>query len=424
MASTSSSDQHQPYFFLSYARTPPSDPNDREPDRMVIRLYRSLAQEILQHTDLPAGAQVGFMDRDMPAGAEWERHLAAQLAKCRVFVPLYSRRYFRSDACGKEWAAFELRRRAHLNASYVLPEVIVPAFWVPVPTYELPGIARPIQFNELDMGPHYDERGLYGLMNINRLRDHYRSAVTTLARRIITIAEEVNLPPAEPCDFGAMKSAFDRDESRRFQITVIAPTVRTSPPGRDRQYYGASAAEWNPYHPDRSQPIAQVAARIVRDRGFEPEIGSFLDHRTELLSEAPPMCPGIVLVDPYATLMPDCQAALTQLNESGHPWVGLVVPWHSADEQLSHSGDLLRDHLQALLPLKIQQIRLMSREAISGALDLDQIDLALRQVITTVTRPYLRNAQVFPPQVPPARPRRRLYGDDPSGDPLPEENDE
>ena len=87
----------RPYFFLSYARTPKRDPADRtDPDRWVHKLYKDLCDEILQMTDAQPG-EAGFMDRENKLGAEWSPELMTALKSCRVFVPLYSRRYFESD---------------------------------------------------------------------------------------------------------------------------------------------------------------------------------------------------------------------------------------------------------------------------------------------------------------------------------------
>ena len=96
----------RPYFFLSYARTPKRDPADRDdPDRWVYKLYKDLCAEILQMTDARP-EEAGFMDRENQIGALWSPELTSALARCRVFVPLYSRRYFESDNCGREWFAF------------------------------------------------------------------------------------------------------------------------------------------------------------------------------------------------------------------------------------------------------------------------------------------------------------------------------
>ena len=105
----------RPYFFLSYARTPKRDPSDRDdPDRWVYRLYKDLCSAILQMTDARP-EEAGFMDRENKIGSQWSPELTTALARCRVFVPLYSRRYFESDNCGREWFAFarrEITRKA------------------------------------------------------------------------------------------------------------------------------------------------------------------------------------------------------------------------------------------------------------------------------------------------------------------------
>jgi hypothetical protein len=97
------------YFFLSYARTPKADHGGRDdPDRWVYKLYRDLSSAILQMTSARP-EEAGFMDRENRLGVAWSPELSHALATCRVFVPLYSQRYFESENCGKEWSAFSGR---------------------------------------------------------------------------------------------------------------------------------------------------------------------------------------------------------------------------------------------------------------------------------------------------------------------------
>ncbi|MBC3842855.1 hypothetical protein GXW82_29795 [Streptacidiphilus sp. 4-A2] len=56
------------------------------------------------------------MDRGMHLGEGWVGRLSDALASCRVFVPLYSPRYFRSEPCGQEWRGFASRQGALLAA--------------------------------------------------------------------------------------------------------------------------------------------------------------------------------------------------------------------------------------------------------------------------------------------------------------------
>ena len=89
-----------PFFFLSYAHSPKGEPGGQDPDLWIAQLYDALCDHIGQLTDLPPGSKPGFMDRELQQGQEWPWRLSNALATCRVFVPLYSKRYFKSEHCG------------------------------------------------------------------------------------------------------------------------------------------------------------------------------------------------------------------------------------------------------------------------------------------------------------------------------------
>src|ERR1035437_3217234 len=161
-------DIKQPYFFLSYARTPRLDPSDTsDPDGWVHKLYRDLCDNILGMTSAQSGS-AGFMDRNNRAGSIWTRELSQALATCRVFVPLYSRRYFNSDNCGKEWFAFTLRKADQMARGLKPVDAIVPALWAPVREEDLPDVARDIQYIHSDFGSRYGTEGFFGLIKLKR----------------------------------------------------------------------------------------------------------------------------------------------------------------------------------------------------------------------------------------------------------------
>ena len=45
----------------------------------------------------------------------------------------------------------------------------------------------------------------------------------------------------------------------QLQIAVLAHDTSTLPPGRTRDYYGATPHTWSPYRPDYPQPVADYA---------------------------------------------------------------------------------------------------------------------------------------------------------------------
>ena len=151
----SASPDNAPYFFLSYAHTPRQEGSPGDPDIWVANLFQDLSAHIMQLTNLPPGATPGFMDRELRPGSDWPTRLAQALATCRVFVPLYSRRYFGSEHCGKEWFAFSRRVLNHV-ARAGPAEAIIPALWVPVAPALLPEAAKSIQFDPGQLGERYE----------------------------------------------------------------------------------------------------------------------------------------------------------------------------------------------------------------------------------------------------------------------------
>lgn len=230
----------------------------------VERLFQDLCGHVMALTDLPAGAPAGFIDREIRSGEGWSERLGEALATCRVFVPLFSPRYFASEMCGKEWYAFAQRAIHHRARSNQSAEAIVPALWVPVPPTQLPGPAERLQFNHRDFGDRYVSDGLYGLIKLKLFEEEYERAVYELAKRIVTVADTIRLGTGRPVDYRLAPSAFGPPDSgvggpRPMQVTIAAPTRHDLPEGRNAEYYGDSPQDWNPYHPAAARPLAYVA---------------------------------------------------------------------------------------------------------------------------------------------------------------------
>ena len=212
-----------PVFFLSYAHTPQRDPADSaDPDVWVAKLFSDLCEHIAQLTDVRP-SEAGFMERSLKSGIEWPSQLKQALATCRVFVPLYSRRYFASEHCGREWFAFT-RRELNKVTREGQVEAVIPALWVPVRQEALPEAARAIQFDHREFGDdRYAEHGFFGIMKVSRFREDYELAVYELARRIIEVAERAPVEPGLEVDPGELPSAFGPPlptESDRLQVLV------------------------------------------------------------------------------------------------------------------------------------------------------------------------------------------------------------
>jgi FxsC-like protein len=408
-------DNAAPYFFLSYAHTPRYDLVDpTDPDAWVVDLYSDLCKHIMHLTDLPLGAKPGFMDRELRPGNDWPEALSRALATCRVFVPLYSRRYFESEQCGKEWFAFSRRVLNQAAKGTLRPRAIVPAIWVPVEPHTLPEAAKSIHFDHRELGDRYITHGFYGIIKLARYRDAYEEAVYELARRIVNVARDAQVAPGQPDDYESLDSAFGSahprsSTSRRLRVTIAAPTADNLPEGRDPDHYGRSPRDWNPYKPDSARPLADHACDLVRNLDYRPVVGDLDGRGDALASDSPPTDPEVLLVDPWAVMQTESSKTLHRLDQLDKPWIQVVVPWNRSDAQTAAAEVQLRTSLGESLSRKLAEVRATSSMAMRGVPCLEDFSLVLPLVVRTAVRQYLRRADAYPPAGPVVK-KPRLRG--------------
>jgi len=413
---------NQPYFYLSYAHTPSWGPGGGDPDLWVHKLFADLCDHIMALTDLPAGAAAGFMDREMRAGDGWPRKLSENLASCRVFVPLFSPRYFTSDNCGREWYAFNERVVQARAEGLASVQAIVPALWTHVDYAQMPDSVRHIHVDHGTFGDRYATNGIYGLIKLNRLRDEYEEAVLGLAQRIVRVAHESPLPSGRPRDYESTPSAFKpRGEGpRRIHLTVAAPTSDSIPPHRDIRPYGEDARDWNPYASESVRPLPALAEELIRSLDYRITVSSFDDadigedlgvHHDD---QPEPIWPGILLVDPWALTDGERRRRLREFDANSRPWVSAIIPWNRADLQSQgEEGRELVTALEDTLPTILDRGRRADcRVAVNGVPTLKAFTDVLPAVVAHATRQYLRYATFVPPAGP-HLPRPRLVGPTP-----------
>ena len=351
----------------------------------------------MELTDIPGGRQPGFMDRELRPGHDWPRRITEALATCRVFIPLYSPRYFSSESCGKEWYAFHRRQVEHEANGGRHPEAIIPVLWVPVPDDRLPRVARSLQFDHHRLGEVYARSGFSQLIRINQYADDYRLALHILADYMVRVAG--GNPPAttDPLDFNSLDCAFGSEERKRSNNRCLRITVVTDefyrlpaiPVSRVVEYYKPNApTQWNPYRPDSKIALAEYTANLVRGMGLVPEVQWFDDARP-----AAPVAdiePEIMLVDPWPTLDDDRSERLQSYLALPRPWIQVMVPWSTADTQTVLNERLLRDTVAKAL--------LLTGPPTGPSLpSLETFGNALPKTINTVLRNYLRQAEPRPP---------------------------
>ncbi|MEE1764481.1 TIR-like protein FxsC [Streptomyces sp. SP18BB07] len=205
------SDSSDPYvFFMSYARLPMTGTRTRkDPSDVALEQFHAhLCSDIMQLTDHDGEESPGFLDQSIDLGEDWQGRLKHALATCRVFVPIYTSRYFKREWCGKEWDAFARRQEEQLRTRPYTGNAIIPVLWVGQQHLTLPPVAAKVQYAHPALGKDYLQSGLYGLKQAGR-HAKYRSSVWALAQMIVKVAQQTSL---EPCDvelFKDLRNVFE-----------------------------------------------------------------------------------------------------------------------------------------------------------------------------------------------------------------------
>jgi FxsC-like protein len=426
----SSSRDDRPYFFLSYARTSRRDPLEREdPDRWVYKLYKDLCAAILQMTDVPpAGA--GFMEQKNLVGSEWSPEMTQALATCKVFVPLYSRRYFESDSCGKEWFTFARREVNQRARGRQVTSAIVPALWTRVDIDKIPEVAQSLQYTHEELGQRYCAEGFYGIIKLHNYYTAYHRAVHRLAERIIAIGDECAAYGDDGVvhemahdNFESLQSAFGPSSARRttngqLQITVLAHDTSTLPPGRAGVYYGDSPNTWSPYRPEYPQPVADYALELAKKcLGCKPHVTAIEDDPPGWPGDGQIVPPSLCLVDAWVATSETHHERLKRLNQVEEPWVTVLLPWNSHDLELRAAEHDLREKLRQQLGRKLDSVPRRCQMAATGISTLQDFGQILPEMTIIMLKRFRKDAPAHPPVGPViTRPRLRAADTESSGD--------
>ncbi len=190
---------NSPWFFLSYA-TLDEGVLDKAVEEFCADLIKELRQKLGLHKSEVSDEEIGFCAPTMPRGSNWPKELAENLASSRVLVCLYSERYFKSDACGKEFKIFtgRLEDFVRIHPKLLPPPVVVPVLWVVPKTFpnSLPRAAQAIHYKGFDSA--LNAGGVYYLKTLPRYAGEYKDYLNSLADTVRE-AGEIK-PPLTTCE--------------------------------------------------------------------------------------------------------------------------------------------------------------------------------------------------------------------------------
>ena len=420
MAARAQDQQGFPILFFSYAHTSWDDAADQQDaDLWAHKFYDDLCAEIERLVDTPQGQDSPFIDRGFLEASP--QTVAEKLSRCAVFIPLYSRDYFRQPDCGREWSIIRRRQNLHLVAAKSRPNIIVPVLWGPVRPQDMPVWPREIDYAYEELGHAYTT---YGLQELLRVKDHqadYRRSVRFLARRIVDVAGAPDQlrPLREIPDLESLPDEFAElgglgGEAGKVRITVLALDTRSRlPPNRSSIYYGSTGLDWIPYLDpanglQREMPVVRRASDVARQHSHVTEVTELTSRSEELRTAGIPTAPTIMLVDPWTTQDRSRWILLDRLDKIAKhkPWIRIIIPWNTRDPETLASANLLHSGIDAKLGYTKSQGRIPSRRGEPGPADGASFVLAVSEALRIAFSEFLRQSPKYLPAGPyPGKPR-------------------
>jgi FxsC-like protein len=346
------------YFFFSYARA--------NLDDYLKKFYDDLSAAIREKTGiLDKEERVGFFDKTIELGADWNTAIAEALQECPVMVSAYSPAYFNSQYCGKEWEFFRRRRALHPAA----PPVIKPVIWIPLQRgKEPPEAVGSMQYYMDDKAAPHNADGLKIMRKqYNNYEAPYDSFISRLANEILD-AYDIGLPKLDPLPaLGGLDSAFHPSSKETgpppeviTQPGPATPARRRSGPkfarfvfiagdpnefpqgGRRRDFYlDSGGVEWKPYYPD-TKPLMIVASEVAGNMNIISEELPFGTNLADLVREVEQARSLVIIfVDGWTAELPNYKAALNHFDENIYLNCSVFVPWNRDDPQTAGRCDQL-----------------------------------------------------------------------------------
>lgn len=372
------------YFFLSYAHSPPlAGMPATQPDGWVRSFAKNLTDAVARHASSEARLDPGFVDMEIPVGADWKAEIVAGLGTAEVFVPLLSPAYLTRSWPWREWTCFE--RRLEMADVGGPRQRFVPVLWVPLPSGERPADVDAAMAIAPDDPTPYAENGLLALRRLQLYRRAYDQVVDNLARRIVDVAESHPIGPSQVPEIDQVGSPEPSSrEAAVFTVVVAAPVFSAAPAGANTSAYGKTPSEWRPFPAQEAVPLAEYARTVAEQLDFLVHVVDMSAVEPDALQRGP----GIVLIDPWY-LLRDSDRVLEAFIENAPSWILpiLVSPPGTTAPRLA-------DDVTRMLSRARPSASRQTKNAMQGFASLDEFGRDLPFLVTEASGDYLRNGPI------------------------------
>jgi FxsC-like protein len=385
----------------------------------VNQFFDELAREVRRIAALPHRVkenEIGFFDkRGIESGDKFDDRLAKALQSSRVLVCLYSRAYFRSDYCGKEFSFFQARIEQYMAASATKnerPRVILPVLWDREERVAkwLPSSIHEIQYKHADYGDIYAKEGLLNLMRQQRYKADYAEFIDQFAGKLVAVTEEWKLPQLDPSP--KMKTV-----TSAWSVKTAAPNSEACEPthhGTDVAHfvfvagrksdlvkikqkvdcYGSEGGrDWLPFYPHEPKTVGWISQTLALAADVEyvplPISESLLQNLRH--AEATNTIV-IVVVDPWSIHLETYRKKLDAYDqENFNVNSAILVLWNQADSETKDNDEKLR----CLVEQSFFRTSISNTNFRNSIGSIEEFRLAITSAIFDVRNRINRKAKLF-----------------------------
>jgi FxsC-like protein len=421
------------WFFMSYAGRDAilGDAQTCVVDSYLKIFFNDLALELASKAGIEGEIKVpeiGFIaERSIKNGDLWPSALVDALQTSRALICIYSRSYFSSEYCGKEFQVFLDRLNEYMKTAppgTSRPRLILPVLWEhpdTLPKQRPPAISE-IQYKHDDFGKAYAENGLNFLMRQRQHKPDYSNFVFKFAKQLFEEAEQKRLPPLRtPPSLTEVKAAFplpvEQDPPLQPRAGNIGPIPRRTEnvgpnvaqflfvAGRDKEYldirkgvecYGQEGGrEWKPFYPEIDEAVGMISQAVAVSEKLFYENLTISEGLIEHLSKAEENNKIVIIViDPWSIQVQNYRNRLLDFDRHNFINCGLLIPWNENDNETKNRGNELRDSIEQTLSRYYVLNTPYIRESVRSP---EELQKKLIAAIHELRKRIVQRAKVFRP---------------------------
>jgi FxsC-like protein len=215
----------------------------------------------------------------------------------------------------------------------------------------LPEAALVVQHSHRDFGEIYAREGLRRLMDLSRLRDHYKDFVGKFAKKLVQATREHSLPPdPQVRPIREIKNAFhvrgsavknpETGSSKlgpgivKFIFVAGRRDELRAVRNRIEPYGEKGGRDWQPYLPDIADEVGIIAQRITTEEQFHYEPMDISENVIKRIEEAERQNNIVaIVVDTWSLRLPQYKNSMREYDDRKFLNCVVFVSWNNRDDE-------------------------------------------------------------------------------------------